>query len=117
MPLLTALPIDGTMPGISRRTSSATFDWRSSISSDVVTMTGVARTRFGFLISEPVTVISRSPSGFGAASAGAPGVALPAAGVPGVTCAKAGTAKATAPTSMVERSSTVLSDSGIEESP
>ena len=39
MPLLTAEPIDGTMPGISRRTCSAVFDARSSMSAADVTVT------------------------------------------------------------------------------
>lgn len=53
-----AEPIDGTMPGISRRTSSATLFWASWIVSAVVTLTGAACVRFGLLMREPVTTMA-----------------------------------------------------------
>ena len=58
LPLFTAEPMLGTIPGISRRTSSATLFCFSSIASAVVTLTGAERCRFGLEISVPVTTIS-----------------------------------------------------------
>ena len=57
LPLFTAEPIEGTRPGMSRSSASAVFTCFRSISSDDVTVTGDERSRFGFLMSEPVTTI------------------------------------------------------------
>src|SRR5262245_13040027 len=99
LPLLTAEPIDGTTPGSSRRTSSATFDCLSSIASDVVTLTGVDCSRFGLRIRVPVTTIS-SPSAW-ASWVAASWVVVPGAcasvdvfSAGGASCAKAGAAYA-----------------------
>ena len=78
LPLFTAEPMFGTMPGISRSTSSATLFWRRAIVSAVVTLTGVDWIKLGFLISEPVTIISSLASSDAASAAGV------------AVCAKAG---------------------------
>ncbi len=58
LPLLTCWPTEGTTPGISRRSSSATLICASSTSASPTVVTGADAWMLGLRIREPVTTIS-----------------------------------------------------------